>query len=176
MLGFQPLSTTRGVTLVYNESRQNFSFISYCQVGQLATTILFIQNLASIVPSSENLVIYDLGLSEGDVLALSTFCNSSAIRCSIIQHDLSNFPSYIMDEKLHLFRPLIIKHALSRFKTILFTANHVRLRSRSMKIFNDIRRKTEEQIPVQSLKIKKLPITSNSHPKMVKRRNDSLRY
>lgn len=152
---------------VYNETRQNFSFFSYCQIGQLATSILYIQNLASIVPASENLVIYDLGLSEADGFTLSMFCNNSAIRCSIIQHDLSKFPSYIMDEKLHLFRPLIIKHALSRFKTILFTANHVRLRSHSMKIFNEIRRRTEEQSPVQSLKIKKLPITSNSHPKMV---------
>lgn len=136
-------------------------------MGQLATSILHIQNLASIMPASESLVIYDLGLSETDGLTLSMFCNSSSIRCSIIQHDLSQFPSYIMDEKLHLFRPLIIKHALSRFKTILFTANHVRLRGHSLKTLNEIRKRTEDQSPVHSLKIKKLPITSNSHPKMV---------
>lgn len=135
-------------------------------MGQLASSILYIQNLASIMPA-ENLLIYDLGLSEADLLTLSIFCNTSSIRCSIIQHDLSMFPSYIFDEKLHLFRPLIIKHALSKFKTILFTSCHVRLRAHNIKIFSEIRKRTEEQSPVQSLKIKKLPITSNSHPKMV---------
>lgn len=170
LLGFQLDSdTTRGgsshVPHVYNISKQNFSIISYVQVGQLAASILHLQNLASVMPPLENLVIYDLGLSEIDLQTLSMFCNSSTIKCSIVQHDLSNYPSYIMDDKLHLFRPLIIKHALRKFNTILFTENHVRFRG-SSKVFNDIRRKTEEQSHVESLEIKKLPITSSTHPRM----------
>lgn len=150
----------------YNVSRQNFSVVSYVQTGQLSASILQLQNLASILPSSENFLIYDLGLSESDLQTLSAFCNSStAIKCTITQHDFSKYPSYIFDDKLHLFRPLIIKHALSKFKTILFVANHVRLRGNS-KVFNEIRKKTEEQSHVDSLEIKKLPITSNTHPKM----------
>lgn len=138
--------------------------MSYVQVGQLAASILQLQNLASIM-SNENLLIYDLGLSETDQQTLAMFCNSSTVRCTIIQHDFSPYPSYIMDNKLRLFRPLIIKHALSRYRTILFAANHVRLRG-SSKVFNDIRKKTEEQGHVESLEIKKLPITSSTHPRM----------
>lgn len=172
LLGFQSdvyhsMGTTRigPSTHVYNITRQNFSIVSYVQVGQLAASILHLQNLASVMPPSEQLQIYDLGLSEVDLQTLSMFCNSSTIKCSIVQHDFSQYPSYVMDDKLHLFRPLIIKHALSRFRTILFTANHVRFRG-SSKIFNDIRRKTEEQSGVESLEIKKLPITSSTHPRL----------
>lgn len=166
-LGFQmDTSTTHGSTHMYNITKQNFSIVSYVQVGQLAASILHLQNLAAIMSPSENLLIYDLGLSETDLQTLTTFCNSSTIKCTIIQHDFSKYPSYITeDSKLHLFRPLIIKHALMRFKTILFTANHVRFRGTS-KVFNEIRKKTEEQSHVESLEIKKLPITSSTHPRM----------
>lgn len=168
-LGFHLDSTTRGGSShESNITKQNFSVVSYVQMGQLAASILHLQNLASVMmPSEANLLIYDLGLSEADAQTLSMFCNSSTIKCSIlsIQHDFSRYPSYIMDDKLKLFRPLIIKHALSRFKTILFTANHVRLRG-SGKLFTDMRKKTEEQNHVASLEIKKLPITSNTHPRM----------
>lgn len=167
LLGFLVDSTTTrgGGSHSFNNTKQNFSVVSYVQVGQLAASILHLQNIASVMMPAENLVIYDLGLSETDLLTLSTFCNSSTVKCSIVQHDFSQYPSYIMDDKLHLFRPLIIKHALSRFKTILFTANHVRLRG-SSKLFSEIRKKTEDTSHVESLEIKKLPITSNTHPRM----------
>lgn len=168
LLGFQvDTITTRGgpSQLHYNITKQNFSIVSYVQPGQLAASILHLQNLATIMPPTEKLVIYDLGLSEADQMTLSLFCNSSTIKCSVVPKDFSQFPSYIMDDKLHLFRPLIIKHALSRFKTILFIANHVRLRGTS-KAFSEIRKQTEEQSFVKSLEIRKLPITSNTHPRM----------
>lgn len=112
-LGFQmDTSTTHGTTHIYNITKQNFSIVSYVQVGQLASSILHLQNLAGIMPPSENLLIYDLGLSEADLQTLTTFCNSSTIKCTIVQFDFSKYPSYITeDNKLHLFRPLIIKHA-----------------------------------------------------------------
>lgn len=163
---FTSASTTRGSTQVYNITRQNFSIVSYVLQNELAAIILQLQNLATVLPS-ENLLIYDLGLSDTDQLTLSAFCNSSTIKCNILKHDFSaQYPSYIMDEKLHLFRPILIRHALMRFRTILFLANSVRLRSGSSKILNDIRKRTEEQSHVTSLEIKKLPITSNTHPKM----------
>jgi hypothetical protein len=163
LLGFQfDFTTTRAS---FNLTKQNFSVVSYVQVGQLAASILHLQNIASVMPS-ENLIIYDLGLSETDLQRLSTFCNSSAVKCTIdSKFDLSQYPSYILDDKLQLFRPLLIKHALSRFRTILFTGNHVRLRG-TTKVFTDIRKKTEETSHVESLEIKKLPITSNTHPRM----------
>lgn len=166
LLGFHVDTTTRGASAyTFNITRQNFSIVSYVQVGQLAASILHLQNIASIMPATANLLIYDLGLSDTDLQTLSMFCNSSTIKCHIIHHDFSQYPSYVMDDKLHLFRPLIIKHALSRFKTILFTGNNIRLRGTS-KIFDEIRKQTEEQSHVKSLKIRKLPITSSTHPRM----------
>ncbi|CRK87269.1 CLUMA_CG001071, isoform A [Clunio marinus] len=166
LLGFQEdVSTTRGgSTNLLNTTKQNFSVVSYVLEGQLAASILQLQNLASVM-ANENLHIYNLGLSEEDLQTLSITCNSSNIKCTIIQPDFSVYPLYIMDDKFHLYRPLIIKHALSKFKTILFTGNHVRLRGNS-KVFYDIKRKTEEQNHVKSLEIKKLPVTSSTHPRM----------
>lgn len=166
LLGFHinDLSTTRAAQLI-NITKQNFSIVSYVLQNEIAAAILQLQNLASVMPS-ENLLIYDLGLSDTDFLTLSSFCNSSSIKCLIVKQDMSQFPSYIMDDKLHLFRPVLIKQALLRFHTILFMANHVRLRANVSKQLTDIRKRTEEQNHVTSLEIKKLPITSNTHPRM----------
>jgi hypothetical protein len=153
-------STTKG-TQFLNITKQNFSIVSYVLQNEIAATILQLANLANVMPS-ENFLIYDLGLSEADVQTLSSFCNSSSIKCLILKQDLSEFPSYIMDEKLHLFRPILIKLALARYQTILFVSNHVRFRNVS-KVLSDIRKRTED---VTSLMIKKLPITSNTHPRM----------
>lgn len=172
LLGFQTesLSTTRGfsTTRLFNvTNKQNFSIISYVQAGQLSAAILYIQNIATIMPS-ESLVIYDLGLSEYDHLTLATVCNSSSnFKCSVTLFDFSSYPSYIMDEKLRLFRPLIIKHALSHFKTILWTSNGVRFRfTYDIKFFGEIRKKVENTSHVMSLEIKKLPVTTSTHPRM----------
>lgn len=170
LLGFQvdftSASTTRGSTQIYNITRQNFSIVSYVLQNELASAILQLQNLASVLPT-ENLLIYDLGLSDVDLQTLSAFCNTTnTIKCIIQKHDFTQYPSYIMDDKLHLFRPILIKHALARFQTILFMSNNVRLRAGSSKILNDIRKKTEEKNHVTSLKIKMRPITSNTHPRM----------
>ncbi|KAG5685075.1 hypothetical protein PVAND_014276 [Polypedilum vanderplanki] len=153
-------STTKNSQFL-NFTKQNFSIVSYVLQNQIQSTILQIENLANVMPS-ENFLIYDLGLSDVDFQTLSAFCNSSSIKCLIMKHDLSEFPSYIMDEKLHLFRPVLIKQALARYRTILFISNHVRFRNVS-KTLNEIRRKTED---VTSLMIKKIPITSNTHPRM----------
>jgi len=168
LLGFHLDTTTtiqRGSSaLPFNAtSKQNFSIISYVQAGQLAASILHIQNLAAVMPA-ENIVIYALSLSESELQTLTIHCNSSISKCSIIHFDLSLYPSYITDERLHLYRAIIIKNALSRFRTIFFIENHIRLRGGS-KAFADIRRRVE-QGSVVSLLQKKLPITSNTHPRM----------
>lgn len=171
LLGFQTdsYSTTHGISTTHHHlnftNKQNFSIVSYVNAGQLAASILHLQNLATLMPS-ENLMIYDLGLSDADHLTLSIFCNNSNFKCSIITPDFSSsYPSYILDEKLRLFRPLIIKHALSLFKTILFSSNGVRFRGTS-KVFNDLRKKVDNSSHVMSLEIKKLPVTTSTHPKM----------
>lgn len=69
---------------LYNGTRYNFSIVTYTQSGEVASTILYAQNIATKLPT-EQLLIYDLGLSEGDLHTLQAFCNSS--RCSVITYD-----------------------------------------------------------------------------------------
>lgn len=139
--------------------------VTYSLYGQLASTILYAQNILSKLPN-ERLLIYDLGLSDYDVLKLQGFCNNSK-GCQVLTFDLSPFPSYILDEKTHAFRPIIIKDALSRSKTILFTENNIRLRGAS-KNFNDIRKKTEskDHSVIGWFTATKQPVSSQTHPKM----------
>jgi hypothetical protein len=167
-LDFTSASTsTRISNSIFNITRQqNFSIITYVLHNELASAILLLQNLQRELPS-ESLLIYDLGLSDVDQLTLSAFCNTStSIKCSIQKFDFSQYPSYILDEKLLLFRPILIKNALARFRTILFMSNRVRLRPGTSKHLYEVRKRTEEQNHVTSLELKNLPITSNTHPKM----------
>lgn len=77
---------------------------------------------------------------------------------------LSNqFPSYVLDERTHAFRAILIKDALTKFKTILFTENYIRLKH-NQKNFNEIRKKTEDSgICGWSTR---QPVSSRTHPKM----------
>uniref|UniRef100_A0A1L8DCU3 Uncharacterized protein n=1 Tax=Nyssomyia neivai TaxID=330878 RepID=A0A1L8DCU3_9DIPT len=113
---------------IYNGTKTNFSIVTYALKGQAASLILLAQNMALRLPN-EPLLIYDLGLSEDDSRAVSGFCNSS--KCSVIPYDLTVYPSYVSDEDMHAFRPLVIKDALTRAHTVLFIENSVRVRGGS---------------------------------------------
>lgn len=118
LLGFKP--TPESVP------RSNFSIVTYVRPGQLDTLMLYAQNVQTKLPN-DTLLIYDLGLSEEDQRTLTGFCNNS--KCTVISFDLSLFPSYVTDEKMHAFRPLIITDALSHANVILFMENDVRIRN-----------------------------------------------
>lgn len=146
---------------LYNGSRHNFSIVTYTLNGEVPSTILYAQNIATKLPN-EQLLIYELGLTESDLHTLQAFCNSS--RCTVISYDLSSLPSYIADENMHAFRPIIIHDALARARTILFTENSVRLRS-SGKELADFRVKTENGSGVLGWTTQQA-VTSRTHPKM----------
>ncbi|XP_058814868.1 uncharacterized protein LOC131678646 [Topomyia yanbarensis] len=146
---------------LYNGTRCNFSVVTYALAGEVASTILYAQNIAAKLPN-EQLLIYDLGLSESDLHALQAFCNSS--RCTVITYDVSSLPSYITDENMHAFRPIIIHDALSRARTILFTENSVRLRGTGKELA-ELRLKTENGSGVMGWTTQQA-VTSRTHPKM----------
>lgn len=135
LLGFKP--TPESVP------RSNFSIVTYVRpTGQLDSVMLYAQNVQTKLPN-DTLLIYDLGLNEDDQRSLTSFCNSS--KCTVISFDLSAFPSYVTDEKMHAFRPLIIKDALSHANVILFMENDVRIRNNvSAKEIHKYRLKTEQ--------------------------------
>lgn len=146
---------------LYNGTRHNFSIVTYALAGDVASTILYAQNIAAKLPS-ELLLIYDLGLAESDLHTLQAFCNST--RCSVITFELATLPSYITDENMHAFRPIIIHDALARARTILFTENSVRLRGTGRDL-SEIRARTENGSGVTGWTTQQA-VTSRTHPKM----------
>lgn len=127
-------------TPFFNGTKANFTIVTYVQEGQAPSAILLSQNIALKFPT-EYLLIYDLGLSEEDLRALSAYCNSS--RCTVISYDLSVFPSYVADQRMHAYRPIVIKDALMRSKSILFAENYMRIRGSSRDLY-DLQTKVAE--------------------------------
>ncbi|XP_073847846.1 uncharacterized protein [Musca autumnalis] len=115
-------------THVFNGTKVNFTIVTYVQEGQAPSAILLSQNIALKFPN-EYLIIYDLGLSEDELRALTAYCNNS--RCTVISYDLSVFPSHVSDQRMHAYRPIVIKDALMRSKSILFAENYIRIRGTS---------------------------------------------
>jgi len=113
------------ITTPYNGTKSSFTIVTYVQEGQVASAILLAQNIAAKLPG-EYLLIYDLGVSEEQMRTLNAYCNSS--RCSVITFDLSEFPSFVNDQRTHAYRPIVIKDALRRAKSVLFTENYMRIR------------------------------------------------
>lgn len=144
-----------------NGIRQNFSIVTYILNGQAPSAILLIQNVAVKLPN-ETLLLYDIGLSDDDSRALNTFCNNT--KCSVITYDLTHFPSYVTDEHMHAFRPIIIKDALSRSKSILFIENNVRFRGTSSDI-HDVLVKHANESGVLGWTTRQA-VSSRTHPKM----------
>ncbi|EDW08147.1 uncharacterized protein LOC6578297 [Drosophila mojavensis] len=118
-------SQRKRITTPYNNTKSNFTIVSYVQEGQVSSVILLAQNIAAKLPN-ESLLIYDLGVSEEQLRSLNACCNSS--RCTVITYDLSEFPSFVSDQRTHAYRPIVIKDALMRSKSILFLENCMRIR------------------------------------------------
>ncbi|XP_017078914.1 uncharacterized protein LOC108113006 [Drosophila eugracilis] len=119
------------ITTPYNGTRSNFTIITYVLEGQVASAILLAQNIAAKLPS-EYLLIYDLGVSEEQLRDLGSYCNNS--RCSVITYDLSEFPSFVADQRTHAYRPIVIKDGLMRARSVLFLENYMRVRGGSAQL------------------------------------------
>lgn len=132
------------------------------QNGQAASAISLIQNIASNLPN-DILILYDIGLSIGDSHALNTYCNRS--KCIVLPYDLSPFPAHIKDDRMHAFRPILIKDALNHSKSILFLENYVRIRSG---ITTEYRSKLLRHVNDSGVFgwTTRLAVSSRTHPKM----------
>lgn len=162
ILGFKPIPTVPN-----DMTTRNFSVVTYVQAGQLDTAVLYAQNIQTKLPNV-SLLIYDLGLSEDDLRTLTgNFCNNS--KCSVIPFDLTPYPNFVNDDRMHAYRPLIIKNALMYSRVILFTENDVRIRSNvTAKDVNLFKEKTEKNgtLGVLGWTTTKQAISSRTHPKM----------
>lgn len=155
ILGFTDANRSHG-------SRGNFSIVSYVLNGQAASAISLIQNIASKLPN-DTLYLYDIGLSEVDAHALNTYCNTT--KCAVIAYDLSRFPPHVNDERMHAFRPILIKDALMRCSSkILFIENNVRINSMPQEFRNKIMR-TANDSGVLGWTTRQA-VSSRTHPRM----------
>lgn len=145
----------------HTNSKSNFTIVSYVLSGQTAAAISLIQNIVSKLPN-DTLLLYDVGLSEDDSRALNAYCNNT--KCSVIVYDLSVFPAYVSDERMHAFRPLLIKDALNHSKAILFIENNVRIRGLTAEHRAELFRRASES-GVQGWTTR-LAVSSRTHPKM----------
>lgn len=142
-------------------NRSNFSIVSYVLNGQAASAISLIQNIAFKLPN-DTLYLYDIGLSEMDAHALTTYCNTT--KCSVITYDLSRFPPHVSDERMHAFRPILIKDALIRSSKILFIENNVRINSMSPDFRNKIIRYANDSGVLGWAT--RQAVSSRTHPRM----------
>uniref|UniRef100_A0A6P4FIZ8 Uncharacterized protein LOC108052569 n=1 Tax=Drosophila rhopaloa TaxID=1041015 RepID=A0A6P4FIZ8_DRORH len=121
------------ITTPYNGTKSNFTIVTYVMEGQAASAIILAQNIAAKLPT-EYLLIYDLGVSEVQLRDLGAYCNNS--RCSVITYDLSEFPSFVGDQRTHAYRPIVIKDGLMRARSVLFLENYIRVRGGSAQLQN----------------------------------------
>ncbi|KAH8372969.1 hypothetical protein KR009_009163 [Drosophila setifemur] len=148
------------ITTPYNGTKSNFTIVTYVLDGQAASAILLAQNIAAKFPS-EYVLIYDLGVSEEQLRALGSYCNSS--RCSVITYDLSEFPSFVSDQRTHAFRPIVIKDALMRARSVLFMENSMRLKRGHREL-----QELQKRVSVHGVLGWNTPtaVSSLTHPKM----------
>lgn len=144
-----------------NHSKANFTIVSYVVSGQTASAISLIQNIATKLPN-DTLLLYDVGLNDDDARSLNAYCNNT--KCSVIVYDLSPFPAYVSDERMHAFRPLLIKDALNHSKSILFIENNVRMRSLTLDHRADVFRHLNGSGVLGWTT--RLAVSSRTHPKM----------
>lgn len=149
---------------IYNGTRYNFTIVTYVWDGQASSAILLSQNIAAQLPN-DTMLIYDLGLAADDARLLAGFCNNS--RCTVITYDLAPFPSYVADEHMHAYRPLIIKDALCRSRAILFLENNMRLRTDAKDVYAHLMRGAHDS-GVLGWATRLQAVSSLTHPKMFK--------
>ncbi|XP_020806795.1 uncharacterized protein LOC110182947 isoform X2 [Drosophila serrata] len=151
------------ITTPYNGTKSNFTIVTYVLEGQTASAILLAQNIAAKLPS-EYLLIYDLGVSEQQLRDLGLYCNNS--RCSVITYDLTEFPSFVGDQRTHAYRPIVIKDGLMRAKSVLFLENHMRVRGGSAQLHKlQSRLMADGSIGVLGWNLP-TAVSSLTHPKM----------
>jgi Protein of unknown function (DUF1647) len=154
-------------TPIYNGTKLPFAVVTYALNGQFASTVLFVANIIQHFKMSNNepLIVYDLGLSDTDLHALQSTCNST--KCTVVTYDLSRYPSYVSDERMHAFRPLIITDVLRRVKTVLFLENNLRIRGvDKAKELMAIKAKTETGSGVIGWTTVVQAVSSRTHYKM----------
>ncbi|XP_063974824.1 uncharacterized protein LOC135161302 [Diachasmimorpha longicaudata] len=135
---------------------QNVTIVTLLRPGNEINIYGFIKNVSHFLPTN-NIAIYGVGLNDDTMLNLRAICNSS--RCCVIPFDLAPFPNHAEDDRLHVYRPLVIQTALNTLGNILYMDSNVRINN------SDV---SKYLLPLSGILTwpTKHAISSLTHPKM----------
>lgn len=105
---------------------QNVTVVSLIRPGSEQNIYGFVKNVSHFLPNN-SIVVYSVGLNEDVLQTVRSVCNSS--KCNVVQFDLSFFPAHAEDDRLHVYRPLVIQTALNTLENVLYMDSNVRLNS-----------------------------------------------
>ncbi|XP_023290116.1 uncharacterized protein LOC105700899 isoform X2 [Orussus abietinus] len=105
---------------------QNVTVVSLLRPGSEQQIHGFVRNVSHFLPGN-GIIVYGVGLNEEALQNVRSACNSS--KCAVIRFDSSPFPTHVEDDRLHVYRPLVIQTALNSLGTILYMDSNVRLNS-----------------------------------------------
>lgn len=105
---------------------QNVTVVSLLRPGNEQNIYGFVKNVSHFLPNN-SIVVYSVGLNDDALQAVRSICNSS--KCNVVQFDLSSFPAHAEDDRLHVYRPLVIQTALNTLENVLYMDSNVRLNS-----------------------------------------------
>lgn len=91
---------------------QNVTVVSLLRPGNEQNIYGFVKNISHFLPNN-SILVYSIGLNDDALQAARSVCNSS--KCNVIQFDLSPFPAHAEDDRLHVYRPLVIQVTILNF-------------------------------------------------------------
>ncbi|CAK9819972.1 hypothetical protein ANTQUA_LOCUS10389 [Anthophora quadrimaculata] len=83
--------------------------------------------VVSLIRPGNEQHIYGVGLNDDSLQNIRAACNST--KCNVIHFDISPFPAHVEDDRLHVYRPLVIQTALNTLGNILYMDSNMRLNS-----------------------------------------------
>ncbi|KAK0166115.1 hypothetical protein PV328_004562 [Microctonus aethiopoides] len=129
LLGLDGQTSTVSTTL---PKQQNVTVVTLIRPGNELNIYGFIKNVTHFLPTN-NIAIYAVSLNDDALQNLRANCNSS--KCNVVQFDLNPFPNHSEDDRLHVYRPLVIQTALNTLGNILYMDSNVRLNNSDISKF-----------------------------------------
>lgn len=102
MLGLDGQTSTTPFSL----KSQNVTVVSLIRPGNEQHIYGFVRNISHFLPNN-SIVVYSVGLNDDSLQSIRTACNST--KCNVIHFDISLFPAHVEDDRLHVYRPLVIQ-------------------------------------------------------------------
>lgn len=93
-------------TTPFSFKSQNVTVVSLIRPGNEQHIYGFVRNISHFLPNN-SIVIYSVGLNEDSLQSIRIACNST--KCNVIHFDISLFPAHVEDDRLHVYRPLVIQ-------------------------------------------------------------------